>query len=88
MSGDLMRGGLLLWQERGGDLRGSRTAENVPLEHALWIFAGGRSTGKRSTRTRGGDTYFGIFPGGQGSTGSRNRCRSAQRCQPRHLPGW
>ena len=30
--------------------------------------------------------YFGIFQVA-GVYGARNRCRSAQRCRPRHLPG-
>ena len=40
-----------IWQERGG-LRGSRAAENVPLEHALWIR--GQVDRERSTRNREG----------------------------------
>ena len=35
----------------------------MPLEHALWIFAGGRSTGKGQPVTGEGDTYFGILQG-------------------------
>ena len=48
-----------------GDLCGSRTAKNVPLEHALWIYEGAGSTGKGQRVPGEGDTYFGIFQGGR-----------------------
>ena len=86
-----------------GDLCGSRTAKNVPLEHALWIYEEADPTGKSTRNREGGHSnrdeglgaYLlsnaptsGIFQGGRGLRGREIDADQLYGVGPRRLPGW